>query len=262
MLQEETSSGGKRPNKQHYQLKERSKIEHLVFDRSTLKNISKIMKKGIFEMLDYPISTGKEAIVFKATNSTGASFAVKIYKMQTSLFLKKTDYIIADPRFQKIKLDEKNIIYSFVKKEFKNLEICERAGVHAPKPIFLEGNVLVISFLGEKGLPYPMLNQTICEEKFIEPIVENIAKMYNAGLVHADLSEYNIMIGNDATPYFIDFGQGVMVRHPKAKEFLERDVKNVLNFFKKFGIEKDFEETIKKITNPKNSASGNNKEDF
>lgn len=242
-----SSASGKKPDKYVYQLKERKKIESGVFDKSTLLNISKIMKKGIIDHLDYPVSTGKEAIIFKATVPSGASVAVKIYKIETSPFLKKADYILGDPRFEKIKWSELEVVYAFARKEFRNLEICENAGVNAPKPFFLEGNVLVMGFLGEGELPYPTLVQTVCEERFLDKIIENVRKMYKAGLVHADLSEYNIMMGTDGTPYLIDFGQGVVLAHPKAEEFLERDVKNVLNFFRKFGFGRDFEEVMKRI---------------
>ncbi len=242
-----SSASGKKPNKYVYQLKERPKIESEVLDRSTLICLSKIMKKGIIEHLDYPVSTGKEAVIFKATTPSGASVAVKIYKIETSPFLKKRDYIIGDPRFEKIKWREKDVVCAFARKEFSNLEICENAGVHAPKPVFLLGSVLVMGFLGESGFPYPNLIQTVCEERFLDSIIENVRRMYKAGLVHADLSEYNIMVSNEGVPYFIDFGQGVVLSHPKAEEFLERDIRNVLNFFRKFGFGRDFGKTMERI---------------
>lgn len=66
--------------------------------------------------------------------------------------------------------------------------------------------------------------------------------MYRAGLVHADISEYNIMMSDP--PTLIDFGQGVILSHPRAMEFLERDVRNILKYFAKFGCKKDFEKTM------------------
>lgn len=238
------SASKKKPDKYSYQLKERYKIESYVFDRPTLMRISKLMKKGIISNLDYPISSGKESIIFKATAPSGAALAVKVYKISTSPFLKKGNYILGDPRFDKIKWNEKEVVFAFARKEFKNLELCERAGVHAPKPISVDGNVLVLEFLGKGGLPYPQLIQTVTEERFLHAILEEIRKLYAAGLVHADLSEYNIMIANDSTPYLIDFGQAVVLSHPKAQEFLERDVRNIVNFFGKFGFKIKFEKAM------------------
>ena len=69
-----------------------------------------------------------------------------------------------------------------------------------------------------------------------------------ANLVHADLSEYNILIDpNDVTPILIDMGQSVTLEHPNAREFLNRDVQNILRFFSRYGIRDKPEELLTKI---------------
>jgi len=237
----------KKPSKDEFLLKERSKIESLVFDKKTLLLLSKLIKKGIISTVENPISTGKEANVFRATNPEGAYVAVKIYKIETGAFVKRIAYLEGDPRFKDIKRDERGLVSLFARKEFKNLEVCSREKVHAPKPFFLLENIIVMEFLGEGELPYPTMDVVgPRSEKDLESILSDIRKMYNAGLVHADISEYNIMLAKDA-PYLIDFGQGVLLQHPKADEFLERDVKNVLKYFEKFGIKKDFKKTLEWI---------------
>jgi RIO kinase 1 len=63
--------------------------------------------------------------------------------------------------------------------------------------------------------------------------------MYNeANMVHADLSEFNILIYKNK-PYLIDLGQGVLLKHPRAFDFLRRDIHNILNHFNKYGIDED-----------------------
>ena len=57
-----------------------------------------------------------------------------------------------------------------------------------------------------------------------------------AGLVHADLSEYNIFKNPKGEIMLLDFGSAVDVQHPNAKQFLVRDVQNVNRFFIKRGI--------------------------
>lgn len=237
----------KKPSKDDYQLKERFKTESEVFDRSTLLILSKLLKKEIISSIDYPISTGKEANVFRGVASSGGYVAIKIYKMETAPFFRKEEYLDGDPRFEHIKHKDKNIVLAFARKEFKNLEICKEAGVHAPKPHFLLGNVLVMGFLGEGDLPYPTMNMVgpLHGEKDLDSVLEDIRKMYKAGLVHADLSEYNIMMGD--VPYLIDFGQGVVLRHPRAERFLERDVAIVLKYFAKFGFKRELDKTLEWI---------------
>jgi RIO kinase 1 len=58
----------------------------------------------------------------------------------------------------------------------------------------------------------------------------------------------------DGVPYLIDFGQGVLLSHPKAEEFFERDVRNICFFFRKKGVKCDPEEIIKKIRGKKRAA--------
>jgi RIO kinase 1 len=65
-------------------------------------------------------------------------------------------------------------------------------------------------------------------------------------LVHSDLSEFNVlMLGDD--PVIIDVGQAVVLGHPQAEEWLERDVKNMVRFFKKYGVKLDAAEELKEI---------------
>ncbi len=237
----------KGPTKEEYQLKERFKIESEVFDKFTLLILSKLIKKGIVESVDYPISTGKEANVFRATNPNGGNIAIKIYKIDTAPFFRKSGYLEGDPRFNKVKMSDRGIVNAFASKEYKNLEICERAGVNSPRPLYIDSHVLVMSFLGEEGLPYPTMEAAgpLHGEADLDSILVDIKKMYTANLVHADLSEYNIMMG--PVPYLIDFGQGVILSHPNAENYLERDVAIILKYFDRRGMKRDFEKTIEWI---------------
>lgn len=237
----------KRPSRETKQIKERRLIEGGVFDRPTLLSLCRMMSRGIFNSLDYPIATGKEANVFRATTKEGY-LAVKIYRIETSTFKHMGGYIRDDRRFQHIRGGKKSIVFAWAKKEFKNLTICEEAGVHAPKPIICERNILVMEFLGEEGIPYSTMNLVGSEhpKEDLESILTDIKKLYNAGLVHADISEFNIMAGD--VPYLIDVGQGLLLDHPMAEEFLIRDVRNILNYFRRgYGIEKDEEEVLRWI---------------
>jgi RIO kinase 1 len=234
----------KRPPKDEFQLKERLKVESEVFDKPTLIDLAKLMKKGIIQSVECPISTGKEANVFRATATDGSSVAVKIYKIETTHFFRRRKYLEGDPRFKRVKHSEKELVKAFARKEFKNLEICERAKVHAPRPYYIRNNILVMEFLGEEELPYPTLEMLGPKdaERDLKSILNDIRKMYRARLVHADISEYNIL--NGKVPHIIDFSEGVVLGHPHSEKFLERDVRNILKFFSKQGVKKDLEKTL------------------
>jgi RIO kinase 1 len=80
-----------------------------------------------------------------------------------------------------------------------------------------------------------------------EYVLSQIEKIVKAGLVHSDLSPYNILFFNK--PYIIDFSQAVPLKHVLAKEFLRRDIKNINLYFEKLGTKvKDEEELFNNLS--------------
>ena len=75
-------------------------------------------------------------------------------------------------------------------------------------------------------------------------------KVYDAGLVHADLSSFNIII-HKGRPVIIDWAQGVEVSHPLANEFLKKDCRNLADFFSRSGVATSFDEVYSAITGKK-----------
>jgi len=232
----------KRPPREEKQLGGRSKIEADVFDRPTLFILNKLIQDRILKSVDYPIQKGKEAYVFRATAPGEDEYAaVKIYRVETNNFIHMQDYIRGDRRFEGLKSSRRAIVEAWVKKEFANLKICEEAGVRAPNPWVFRSNVLVMDFLGENGIPDSTLQQVGPEEpeRICDELLGMVGILWKNGLVHGDVSEFNVLMhGQPAEPYLIDIGQGVLESHPKAREFLERDVNNMLRYFKKYGVER------------------------
>lgn len=229
------------------------KIYAEVLDLRTLKTLYKLSAKGIIKAMGGVINTGKEANVFYADGmhkGREIALAVKIYRIETSEFHRMDEYLFGDKRFD-FRFSKKEKIFIWTEKEFKNLQRAFNAKVNVPMPITYLKNVLVMEFIGKDETPAPTLAELggqIAEldvKSLFDEIVENIKKLYNADLVHADLSEYNIMYFEK--PYFIDMGQAVLVDHPYAMKYLERDLKNILRFFSKFGIKRDLEELKKYI---------------
>jgi RIO kinase 2 len=83
---------------------------------------------------------------------------------------------------------------------------------------------------------------------FLDDILENVRTTFRVGVIHADLSEYNIVVQKDGTVLLIDWPQAVNVEHPNAESLLERDVWNVLRFFqRKFEVYRSLEETLEYV---------------
>jgi RIO kinase 1 len=237
----------KRPKKEIKQFKEKQKIESAVFDVRTMIILSDYIKKRVISSVDYPVATGKEADVFRATTETGF-IAVKIYRIETGNFQKMQDYMMGDPRFSNLRNSKREIIFAWTKKEFRNLAIFEEAGVRVPKPVGFRKNVLLMEFIGEEGVPDSTLKQmgTETPQETFDELIVSMGKLYRQGIVHADLSEYNILM-HEGHPVIIDVGQGVLLNHPMSDEFLERDILNVCSYFSKYGVKSDEKELLKKI---------------
>lgn len=76
-------------------------------------------------------------------------------------------------------------------------------------------------------------------KKVFATIIENIRKFIHQGIIHSDLSKYNILYWNN-TLYIIDFPQSVNIKeNPNAKDMLKRDVFNVCTYFSKYFVVND-----------------------
>jgi RIO kinase 1 len=121
--------------------------------------------------------------------------------------------------------------------------------VRVPEPVAHERNVLVSEFVGEDGVGAPQLREVEVEnpETCYEVVVEYASRLYDAGIVHGDLSEYNLLI-HDGDILVIDMGQSVDAEHPRADDLLENDCGNVARFFSSLGVETSRDEVLRRVT--------------
>ena len=227
---------------------EKFKTMHDVFDHFTNRSIFKLITEGHFRGLESPISTGKESNVFSALTEEGKRVIVKIYRLETCDFNAMYDYIKGDPRYFGLKDKKRKVIFAWVQREYRNLMNARDAQVNVPIPITFSNNILVLEFMGRNGNIAPKLKDSIPKSKkrFFDKTVDNIRKLYKAGLVHADLSAFNIL-NFDENPVFIDMSQATVLKHPRAEEYLERDVKNICIFFRKVGLKVTEKSALRKI---------------
>jgi RIO kinase 1 len=217
--------------------KEKFKVMHNVFDNFTNRTLFKLISEGHFRGLESPISVGKESNVFSALTENEKRVIVKVYRLETCDFNRMYDYIKDDPRFHKLRRKKRKIIFTWVQREYKNLLKASKAKVSVPKPITFSNNVLVLEFVGKNNKIAPKLKDKFPKNKrqFFNKIINNIKKLYKGNLVHADLSAFNIL-NFDEKPVFIDFSQATTLEHQRAREFLERDIKNICSFFIRLGL--------------------------
>ena len=116
------------------------------------------------------------------------------------------------------------------------------AGVRAPKPFnFYEGVLLMELVTDANGNAAPRLNdvELTAEQARIyhRALIQEVVRMLCAGIVHGDLSEFNILLSQDG-PVIIDLPQAVdAAGNNQAKGMLERDVDNLASYFGRFAPE-------------------------
>lgn len=233
-----------------------------VFDRRTLMTLYSLANKGAFSYLNGVVSAGKEARVYWGVTNEKTDVAVKIYLTSSSDFKKRSQYVLGDPRFNRFSRDSRSVAELWARKEFTNLQQAYDSGIRVPKPIRFLGNVLVMEFIGENGIPSPTLTDTKVTKKDYLSIIRSIKALYEkAELVHADLSEYNVFKLHSELILF-DFGSAVSIEHPLAKEFLDRDLQNINHFFEKRGckiipVERLIEQFAGTLKKNKQTREGN-----
>jgi len=222
-----------------------------VFDHQNLRLVYDLFKKNLISSVDHPISTGKEANVFACKTSKDEEIVLKIFRTSTATFNNYHPYLDGDPRFENIKRNRRGIIYAWSYKEFKNLMRMEKAGIRVPKPIHNHKNLLLMEYIKLDDEPAPPLKVAQMEPEDYRAVGEEILEFMKilyqeATMVHADLSEYNILISNDG-PVIIDVGQAVVLDHPMSNEYFERDVRNVVRYFNEYDMGWDEESLAKEI---------------
>ena len=209
-----------------------------VFDRACLLVLQHLIGEEVFATLDYPVATGKEAVVFHASTADGTGEAVKIYRISNSTFKTIAVYIDGDPRFKRIKKATKPTLFAWARKEYLNLVRMQDAGVRVPTPVRVEDNVLVMGYVGDDTRPAPLLRNAVLDDpkSVLEDVVQNLRAIRKARLVHADLSEYNLLYW-EGKVFVIDVGQSVPLDHPRAGEWFQRDLANLARYFHRLRVD-------------------------
>ncbi|TGZ82993.1 Serine/threonine-protein kinase Rio1 [Ascodesmis nigricans] len=220
-----------------------------VLDPRTRMILLQLINRGQIAAINGVISTGKEANVYHATSEgeDGRQLhrAIKVYKTSILVFKDRDRYVTGEHRFRHgySKGNPRQMVKLWAEKEMRNLKRLHAAGLRCPEPLHLRLHVLVMGFLGDKkGWPAPRLRDAGIQgekewERCYLEMLSIMWRMYSVcRLVHADLSEYNVLYW-DGHLWVIDVSQSVELDHPRTFEFLRMDIKNITDFFRRQGVE-------------------------
>ena len=219
--------------------RQQRKLVDEFFDHSTLLAIGRLVNQGQFKILDYPISTGKEGGVFRASGPGGFR-AVKIYRIGNTIFRHVPPYVIEWLRREVGAMgNTSRMIFAWTRREHTVLTQLRAAEVRVPQPFACFRNVLVMEFVGAEGLPAPPMQEVVLQDPqtvYADLTTQLHRMVVNAHLVHGDLSPYNVLVLDDR-PVIIDVAQAISTDHPHAKELLKRDATNFAKYFRRLGVD-------------------------
>jgi RIO kinase 1 len=225
-----------------------------VLDPRTRMLLLQMINRGLVSEIHGCLSTGKEANVYHAMSfpqededATPLHRAIKVYKTSILVFKDRDKYVTGEFRFRQgyNKSNNRAMVKLWAEKEMRNLRRIYATGIPCPEPIYLRLHVLVMGFIGSsKGLGAPRLKdvdfnipepETRWRALYMELLGYMRVMYQTCRLVHADLSEYNILYHKERL-YIIDVSQSVEHDHPRSLEFLRMDIKNVSDFFRRKNV--------------------------
>lgn len=213
------------------------------------------------------VKGGKEANVYlcKAHPSTGVEWiAAKVYRprqfrnLRNDAMYREGRHLLAaeDGRPQAIKRRDERVARAVKKNttfgaqvrhtswlmyEFSALQIMHAAGVPVPNPYGVGENAILMEYIGDEKLAAPTLHEVHLEQHESGPLfertLESMAVMLHEGIVHGDLSAYNILYWQGEIK-LIDFPQVMYTQgNPSAQSVFNRDVKRICQYFGRYGIQ-------------------------
>ncbi len=129
---------------------------------------------------------------------------------------------------------------SWIMYEYQTLQKLYQVGADVPQPYETSHNAILMSYIGDESMAAPTLNTVTLEPGEVRPIFErlmaNIEHMLAQGIVHGDLSAYNVLYWMGEIT-LIDFPQVVFTkRHPKAFQIFSRDIARLCEYFAHQGL--------------------------
>ena len=210
--------------------------------------LSALLDLGVIEEVIRPLQAGKEAQVYLIRAQNRVCVA-KVYKEATDRSFKhRSDYTegrkVQNTRKQRAmskgsRYGKREMEAAWRSAEVDTLYRLAAANVRVPTPYDFVDGVLIMELIQDgKGGPAPRLVDLSWSardaETLLVHLVHEVSKMLCAGVIHGDLSDFNILVDNNG-PVIIDFPQAVdPASNSQARRLLLRDVRNLTSFLARF----------------------------
>ncbi len=217
----------------------------------TPKRIEPLVEEGLVDEVVRKLMSGKEADVYVVRCGADIRCA-KVYKEANKRSFRQNVQYTEGRKVKnsrRARAMEKGSRYGRQEQEqaWQNAEVdalhrLAAAGVRVPRPYnFLDGVLLMELVTDENGNAAPRLNDLALSEaqarEYHRTLIGEVVRMLCAGIIHGDLSEYNVLVGSDG-PVIIDLPQAVdAAGNNSAGIMLQRDLDNLAAYFGRFAPE-------------------------
>jgi RIO kinase 2 len=196
----------------------------LVFGGYDTLALSALARNGTISALGSQIGEGKESVVYEALGL--GPVAIKFHRVGQRSF--------SSARLNRDYMPEEGhcpwLIASRRSAEREYLALTTlHTKVSVPLPVAQNRNAVVMGLINGPNLNHCRLEEP---EHALDEILVNAGNAYHEGIIHADLSEYNVLM-EEGRCIIIDWPQWIGTSHPNAVSILERDIDNILSFFKR-----------------------------
>lgn len=182
------------------------------------------------------IGIGKESNIYIVSDEEENTLCLKLHRLGRTCFRNiknKRDY----------HGKRKNASWLYLSRisatrEFAYMKALYERGFPVPKPIDFSRHCIIMELVNG----YPMTQVDVVEnvDQLYDDLMNLIVRLGNAGVIHGDFNEFNIMVTEEAKPVLIDFPQMLSTSHMNAQMYFDRDVNGVREMFKKkFGFESE-----------------------
>jgi RIO kinase 1 len=233
-----------------------------------LSSIQSFYEQNLIRDVLYLVKGGKEANVYCCEAGTAAPegvevLAAKVYRPRAFRNL-RNDHMYREGRAvltsegRAAKNSDQRLMRALGKKtdfgaqvqhtswlmhEYTTLERLSRAGLPVPTPLAASDNAVLMSYFGSRSGAAPTLSEVGLETEdavpLFEEMVRSMASMLQAGVIHGDLSAYNLLFW-EGTLHIIDFPQVTDPEsNPNAYSIFARDVARVFEYFERQGVHSD-----------------------
>jgi RIO kinase 2 len=207
--------------------------------------LNSLVRRNILEAIGDKLGVGKESDIYRGLAPGGLEVIVKFLRIGRTSFRRTriTRSWADDPRytwFYQSKIA--------AEREYKALRELYELGALVPYPVGYSRHVVVAQYI--EGIELYLKPRLSDPDRVLRDILDTLRKAYmEAGIIHGDLSEYNILVSKeDEKPYIIDWPQYVYRDDPNAMDLLKRDIEYIIRFFRRtYRVEIDLERTLKYI---------------